>query len=204
MAKGRNSIIISGIVLAFIAGTFVSGTQVFGAAQSGWQATVTELQQELEDLFGDIGDLESDITAESIEREAGDADVLLEAQNDITVHEEDSSAHHDITGTQVYEVSGVSVIPAGEVFGNEVQLRCLDGDVYLTADPITLRPQPPPSDEFLSIINAQLTTINESGPGTMILLSRAIGEDVIAFNQGIVQPFPIAVTVVGLCLSPSS
>ena len=106
--------------------------------------------------------------------------------------------------SQVYEVSGVSVISANEVFGSEVQLRCLDGDVYLTADPITLRPQPPPSDEFTSVINAQLTTINESGPGTMIFLSRAIGMDVIAFNQGSLQLFPITVTVVGLCLSPSS
>jgi len=93
LVKGRNSIIISGIVLAFIAGTFVSGTQVFGAAQSGWQAAVTELQQELDDLFGDIGDLEDDIDAEIIDRIAGDADVLLEAQNDLTIHEDDPSAH---------------------------------------------------------------------------------------------------------------
>jgi len=44
LAKGRNSIIIFGIILAFIAGTFVSGTQAFGAAQSGWQKAVDELQ----------------------------------------------------------------------------------------------------------------------------------------------------------------
>jgi len=44
LAKARNSIIISGIVLAFIAGTFVSGTQAFGAAQSGWQKAVDDLQ----------------------------------------------------------------------------------------------------------------------------------------------------------------
>jgi len=94
LVKGRNSIIISGIILAFIAGTFVSGTQVFGAAQSGWQAAVTELQQELDDLFGDISDLEDDIDAEIIDRIDGDADVLLQAQNDITVHAADVSAHH--------------------------------------------------------------------------------------------------------------
>jgi len=44
LAKARNSIIISSIVLAFIAGTFVSGTQAFGAAQSGWQKAVDDLQ----------------------------------------------------------------------------------------------------------------------------------------------------------------
>jgi len=107
----------------------------------------------------------------------------------------------DNTSGQVYEVSGVSVIPAGEVFGNEVQLRCLEGD-WFGGGP-TLRPQPPPSDEFTSIINAQTTAIHESDV-TKIFFSRAIGLDVTPQNQGSIQPFDITVTVVGFCLSPSS
>jgi len=75
------TILILAISAAFVAGTFVAGTQAFGAAQSGWQAAVTELQQDLGSLFGDIGDLENDITAETIARQTGDANVLLEAQN---------------------------------------------------------------------------------------------------------------------------
>ncbi len=59
MAKGRNSIIISGIVLAFIAGTFVSGTQAFGAAQSGWQKAVDELQDAIDAIGPHTGDITS-------------------------------------------------------------------------------------------------------------------------------------------------
>jgi len=174
-----NKLGIWGIVIAgaFFVGV-LSANPVVEAA-GGWKAAVIELS-------GDISDIE----------------LFLEERSDFWEFLEEGG--EEAFESQVYEVSGVSVIPANEVFGNEVQLRCLDGDVYLTADPITLRPQPPPSDEFTSVINAQLTTINESGPGTMIFLSRAIGMDVIAFNQGSLQLFPIAVTVVGLCLSPSS
>jgi len=35
-------------------------------------------------------------------------------------------------GSQIYEVSAVSVIPADESFGNEVQLRCLDCQLQLS------------------------------------------------------------------------
>jgi len=35
----------------------------------------------------------------------------------------------------VYEVSAVSTIQAGENFGNEVELRCLEGDRYLDESP---------------------------------------------------------------------
>jgi len=104
--------------------------------------------------------------------------------------------------SQVYEVSGVSVIPTGQVFGSEVQLRCLDGDWFPTTNvPFTLRPQPPPDDSG-SIINAQQTSIHESDV-TKIFFSKVIGKDVTPQNQGIVQPFPITVTVVGFCVSPS-
>ena len=101
---------------------------------------------------------------------------------------------------QVYEVSGVSVISAGQIFGTEVQLRCLDGDWY--DGKLTLRPQPPPSDDIPAIINAQTAAIHESDAST-IFRSKIIGSDVTAINQGIVQSFPITVTIVGFCLSPS-
>ena len=104
---------------------------------------------------------------------------------------------------QIYEVSGVSVISADSIFGTLVELRCLDGDVYLDPSPsVTLRPQPPPSDEIPSIISADITAVHESDT-TKIFFSRIIGSDVTAINQGILQPFPITVTVVGLCVSPS-
>ena len=59
MAKERNSIIIFGVILAFIAGTFVSGTQAFGAAQSGWQKAVDDLQDAIDAIGPHTGDITS-------------------------------------------------------------------------------------------------------------------------------------------------
>jgi len=113
--------------LAFIAGTFVSGTQVFGAAQSGWQAAVTGLEQDLDDLFGQTDDLDKDITAETIARQIGDANVALQANNDITIHTDDSSAHHpaEITLYRNQKSSGASIF--GEFVS--VEVLCDEGDL---------------------------------------------------------------------------
>ena len=104
-------------------------------------------------------------------------------------------------GSQIYEVSGVSVIPTSSVFGNEVQLRCLDGDWFYTSSPlVVLSPEPPVSAPAL--IGAQTFVVNDGDISTNFF-TRIIGYDVIPINQGVVQPFDITVTVTGLCFSPS-
>jgi len=112
------------IAVAFVVGV-LSSNPVVEAAQSGWQAANTELEQELDDLFGDLGDLENAIDAETIEREAGDADVLLEANNDLTVHEDDVSSHGIDSLTLEFgtTVSGNTIIPsqAGQSFTTSCQ-----------------------------------------------------------------------------------
>jgi len=44
------------------------------------------------------------------------------------LHEGDSSAHHDVPESQIYEVSVSTVILAGETLSPDILLLCLDGD----------------------------------------------------------------------------
>ena len=142
------------IAVAFVVGV-LSSNPVVEAAQSGWQAANTELEQELDDLFGDIGDLENAIDAETIEREAGDADVLLEANNDLTVHEGDSSAHgidsltlefgtgfsgNTILVDQAFQPFTTSCPPGSIMTG--ITIEVMSGPTQYTAEckPISLTP----------------------------------------------------------------
>jgi len=195
-----------GIWAIAIAGAFVIGVlsanPVVEAAQSGWQAANTELKQDIESLFEDVDDLGDDITAESIEREAGDAAVLLEARNDITIHELDSSAHHDIPESQVYEVSGVSVIPAGSTIGSFVELRCLNGDMFLkNVEPRLFISLDPSLDTTnLSVGTTAVNVVLENKEGVQDFNKRIIGFDTRARQFGATQSFEIPTTIIGLCL----
>jgi len=194
LVKGRNSIIISGIVLAFIAGTFVSGTQVFGAAQSGWKAAVTELEQELDDLFGDIGDLKDDIDAETIDRIAGDADVLLEAQNDLIIHADDPSAHHDGPDSQVYEVSVTIPIGISDSSLKPFSLRCLDGDWMYVSDNLVSSLESGSNPEGVAGSSGDLLFLKDG--------NKNVGVEGLA--KGSLQFFEHEIFITIICLSPTS
>jgi hypothetical protein len=119
-------------------------------------------------------------------------------------------------GTQVYEVSGVSVMPAGTVTGSEVQLRCLDGDYFFSTstdfvqNPINIR-----TDAiFLSIDDPSIDTTNlgivaigssveERIPGIRNDRAKVIGYDVTTINDGPDVLVDVPVTITGVCLSPS-
>jgi len=107
----------------------------------------------------------------------------------------------------VYEVSAVSLIRADERNGNEVQLRCLEGDRFLNDKPI-LRltiPQGILPDTFdIGFKSSSTREIFEFQPligGAHVII---IGYDTTPFADGLNPPIDIPVTVTGICLSPSS
>jgi len=111
----------------------------------------------------------------------------------------------------VYEVSGVSVIPGSnspDEFGNEVQLRCLDGDwLYDVVLPFSMTAEPLALIEAGGfVINAANNDIRESDPN-VISFTKFIGYDVTPKRNQLQQPnelFDITVVVSILCLSPST
>ena len=124
-------------------------------------------------------------------------------------HQSDDSAHHEIPEAQVYEVSGVSIIPAGgtnDESGSEVQLRCLEGDRLIsTGFPFTMTAEP--IEDILT--NAVAVTFGANNdihefPVSKISASKLIGYDVTPKRTGAIQQFEITVTVAIMCLSPSS
>jgi len=121
-------------------------------------------------------------------------------------------------GTQVYEVSGVSVILAGERDGDIVQLRCLDGDYFasffngVTTPPAQFEKtfvmsidDPSVDTTKISIIQGLGAIVEEFSPGIHDSNVKTIGYDVVAHLQGDFAPVPfdVPVTITGVCLSPS-
>jgi len=106
----------------------------------------------------------------------------------------------------VYEVSGVSVIQAGgpdEKLGNEVQLRCLDGDwLYDAGLPFSMTAEPLADFEATSQIGVGNSKDIHESP-SVITVSKLIGYDVTPKRNGI-QQFDITVVTSILCLSPST
>ncbi len=111
----------------------------------------------------------------------------------------------------VYEVSAVSVIPAGgtNVRGSPVQLRCLDGDFFLK------EVDNPDSSVVLSADGQGLEGLNLiiTGDGAVVYKSDAvvtqsvqkpIGWDGLAERSRLFELFDIRVTITILCLSPST
>ncbi len=106
----------------------------------------------------------------------------------------------------VYEVSGVSVIQAGGPdgkLGNEVQLRCLDGDwLYDVGLPFSMTAEPVADFEAISQIGVGNSKAIHEGP-SVITITKLIGYDVTPKRDGI-QQFDITVVTSILCLSPST
>lgn len=123
------------------------------------------------------------------------------------LHEGDSSAHHEIPETQVYELSDTITILAGDLTGGTITLLCLDGDwadsssVDYVTDPIVFVPA-------ITVIHATgamfiLDPVSVASTGTS--LSKFIGYSVTPELVGSGTPLGINldVTVTILCLSPS-
>ena len=106
---------------------------------------------------------------------------------------------------QVYTISALSVIPAGETLGNIVQLRCLDGDRFLFVVPAAeLSVDPTIIDTYqIRIRSATEDLVKANIPGIDTGNEILIGYDLRATNDGEKPPFEIEVTVTGVCLSPS-
>jgi len=125
------------------------------------------------------------------DRAAGDA--ALQAQID------------SLPGPQVYEISEVSIIPAGEIFGNRVEIRCLDGDRFLELSPnLVMTLDPAIRENFnIGIERTDTKQIIKQIPGTF-QNSILIGFEASVRNVGAEKPpFDIEVTVTGVCISPS-
>jgi len=106
-------------------------------------------------------------------------------------------------GTQVYEVSGVSVIPALGTIGSVVQIRCLDGDWFVSDEPAVVLTVDPSVDTTNLNIAGRAISVQEFSPGIREDNSKTIGYDVTTEQNGAFQLFDIPVTVTGLCSSPS-
>ncbi len=120
--------------------------------------------------------------------------------------------------TQVYEVSGVSVIPeegpggGGGTDGTPVQLRCLDGDWLIddNNDPqktvilSTGDLSPEDIEGFFSDIVIRGNLIHESETAIRDEFTKTIGFDGFAQSNNQNLPFDIPVTITILCHSPSS
>ena len=107
----------------------------------------------------------------------------------------------------VYEVSDVSVIPAGEGTqqGNTVQLRCLDGDWVLDdnndpRDSIVLSTDT--TSGILNKIIARGAHVQADEPLVNRSYLKSIGFDGFAESAGVPVTTPVTMTI--LCLSPSS
>ncbi len=105
----------------------------------------------------------------------------------------------------VYEVSAVSIIPAGRIIGNEVQLGCLEGDIFPDLNRrATLSIDDPAIDTTNLAITRLEISIGENDELFKDFSSKLIRVDVKAQQQGAMQLFDIPVTVTIVCLSPSS
>jgi len=137
-----------------------------------------------------------------------DIELFLEERSDFWEFLEESG--EEFFESQIYEVSAVSLVPvAGGTphIGNDVQLRCLDGDWFLIKDP-----QKPVSLSFPASIvldEEQLISrgvIIEAVPrntGIADGYSKNIGWDGFAEQIRGFQSVDIPVTISGLCASPS-
>ena len=128
-----------------------------------------------------------------------DIELFLEERSDFWEFLEESG--EKFFEPQVYEVSGVSIISANEVFGTLVELRCLDGDWFRTTNLISSIPFPFPTNG--AIINVPTPAVYHESDNTVVLSTKVIGVDARAQNQGVLQPFEFQVLVFGICLSPS-
>ena len=122
----------------------------------------------------------------------------------------------DNTSGQVYEVSAVSVVPVenpggGNHKGNDVQLRCLEGDTFLINIDTTQKAVTLSFDAPIAVLDNELViargSIVEEFPfdtGNIARdFSKPIGWDGRAEQIRGFQAVDIPVTITGLCVSPS-
>jgi len=123
------------------------------------------------------------------------------------LHEGDSSAHHDVPETQVYEVSGVSVIPQGADRGNEILLPCLEGDWFLAGSPlfsITTEPSIIGEGIRLTVTSDPIVEGDSNSlTGVSKIVAFAVTPVYIDIGAGDVAPFEITTTITSVCISPS-
>ena len=115
------------------------------------------------------------------------------------LHEGDSSAHHDIPESQIYEVSDTTVIVAGETLSPDVLLQCLDGDWMFMGAGSRQTTVVIVTTPLLAIEGFGFTPITDPVGMTF---GKAVGmegpAELVAF-----QAFDVDVTVTILCMSPS-
>ena len=171
-----NKLGILGIVIAiaFVAGIITANPGAEGV--SGWQAAVIELS-------GDISDIE----------------LFLEERSDFWEFLEESG--EEAFESQVYEVSGVSVISAGTSTGSLVQLRCSEGDTFIDGERNTVLSLDP--SKSFPVIRTDFIQVQESDPNLASTSGRVIGADVRANANGATPTFDVPVTITGLCLNPN-
>ena len=173
------------IVAAFVVGILSANPVV--EAVGGWKAAVIELNDDISDI-----------------------ELFLEERSDFWEFLEESG--EEFFESQIYEVSGVTVIPGStnaEVRGDTLQLRCLDGDwLYSEGIPFSMTAEPfadiVADDLLINTVNPTVA-IKES-PTRNISDTKLIGYDVTPNRNGGQQPnevFDITVVVSILCLSPS-
>jgi len=107
---------------------------------------------------------------------------------------------------QIYEVTAVSIIPAGEIIGNEVQLGCLEGDIFPSLNRlVTLSIDDPTIDTTNLLITKIVISVEENDELFSDFSSKLIRVDVKARHDAATQPqlFDIPVTITILCLSLS-
>ena len=175
------------IVAAFVVGILSANPVV--EAVGGWKAAVIELNDDISDI-----------------------ELFLEERSDFWEFLEESG--EEFFESQIYEVSGVSVIPpvveSGDEVGSPVQLRCLDGDWFLKTD------ENPNHSVVLSTdaIPVDRTDIRIIGKGNFVLESEAGIEDefektigwdgfaeILFLESTTFSDIPVTIT--GLCQSPS-
>jgi len=171
------------IATAFVIGV-LSANPVVEAAE-GWKAAVIELNDDISDI-----------------------ELFLEERSDFWEFLEEGG--EEAFESQVYEVSAVSLVPAeGSVphIGNQVQLRCLDGDWFLgqkEADkPVALSVDDPTVVIENEEIISRGSIIEEFERGIAVGFAKKIGWDGRAEQNRGLQLDDIPVTITGLCFSPS-
>jgi len=108
-------------------------------------------------------------------------------------------------GTQVYEVSGESVIQIGFIEGDVIQLRCLEGDTFYDGvRNVRMSTSVDVSPRALLLIGYE-NVFNTNDPLNIRIQSTGvIGANVTPRMDGGSLTFDVPVTATGLCFSPSS
>ena len=181
---GRTFLVLAVVIVAaFVVGVLSANPVV--EAVGGWKAAVIELNDDISDI-----------------------ELFLEERSDFWEFLEESG--EEFFESQIYEVSAVSLVPVanpggGNHKGNDVQIRCLDGDWLLVDD--RLKPVALSFDASIVLDEETLISegsiVEESNQNIEDGYSKPIGWDGRAEQVRGFQAVDIPVTITGLCVSPS-